>query len=181
MSFVSSLPANLTKYGLLPTWDFAIGRERYAFVIHTRDYANGTDGHTLIRSDVDFIAGLEMSTVLLSQLDRAFVSERSGVRIVETVPIHLFDADSGRGVESGFVSLAQKYLDLQTGKITTTPTSQSVFIGLSGISGCIVIGDVKLCYKKIGDVLDWETLQGLLTAFKQIDDRIRKLIDTINK
>jgi hypothetical protein len=45
--------------------------------------------------------------------------------------------------------------------------------------GCVDIGDVSLCYKKVGDRLDWETLQNILVALKQIDDRVNEWINKI--
>ncbi|MFZ8808662.1 MAG: hypothetical protein ACO2PN_11235 [Pyrobaculum sp.] len=189
MSFTSSLPANLPKYGFWPTWDVAKGYERYVRAIYVPDYAIGTDGEILKLSNIDFATGLETIAVLLPQLDRAFASERLRrltamhdlLRAVETSLIRVLDTDSDTGNEPGFASLAPKYLDLETGKITTTPTPQSVFIGIGGVSGCVVVGRVVLCYKKIGDTLDWETLQDLLITFKHIDDRVRAWLDLVNE
>jgi hypothetical protein len=189
VSFVSSLPANLPKHGVSLTWDFAEGHEQYVRVTYSLDYAVGADEHVRMLPSVDFATSLDTIAVLLSQLDRASASERLHritdvrdlSRSVETFFISLLGADKGGGAEPGFGVLVPKYLDLQTGKVTTEPTSQSVFIGIGIIGGCIVVGDVTLCYKKLGDVLDWETLRDLLIALKQIDDRMRVWLDIINE
>ncbi len=47
--------------------------------------------------------------------------------------------------------------------------------------GCVDVGDVSLCYKKVGDRLDWETLQNILTALKQIDDRVMEWVNKIER
>ena len=145
MSFVSSLPANLPKYGNTPTRDSARGREQYMRITYSSDYTAGVDRHVRILSWIGPVA------------------------------------DSISGTESGFAVLAPKYLDLQTGKTTTEPTPESVLIGIGGVSGCVDVGGAILCYKKLGDVLDWETLQNLLTAFKLIEDRAWTWSDTIKK
>ena len=189
MSFVSSLPANLSKYGVPLTWDYAVGYERYVRITYSPDYAFGAEEYNRTLSEIDFATGLETVIVLLSQLDRAFVSERLHrmiamrdlSRTVETFLIRQFGTDSSRGKELGYVPLAPKYLDLQTGKITTTPTQQSVLIGVGGVGGCVAVGDVTLCYKKLGDMLDWETLRDLLVAFKHVDDRVGAWLDLVNK
>jgi len=189
VSFVSSLPANLPKHGVLPTWDSAVGHERYVRITYSPDYAVGVEEYNRTLSEIDFATGLETVIVLLPQHDRAFVSERLRrmivardlSRTVETFLIRQFGTDSSRGKELGYVPLAPKYLDLQTGKITTTPTQQSVLIGVGGVSGCVAVGDVTLCYKKLDDTLDWETLLNLLTAFKLIDDRVGAWLDLVNK
>jgi hypothetical protein len=190
VSFTSSLPANLPKYGLLPTRDVAKGYEQYVRAVYALDYAIGTDRHDLMVSSTDFAVGLETIAILLHQLDRAFTSERLRkmmtmydlLRMDETFFVRSFDTDNSRGDELGYVPLAPKYFDLETGKITTTPTPQSVFIGIGGISGCVVVvGRVVLCYKKLDDILDWETLQDLLTAFRHIDNKVRAWLDLTNK
>jgi hypothetical protein len=189
MSFVSSLPANLPKYGTLSTWDFAKGREQYVCAIYVHDSAVGADDYVIMLSNIDFATSLETIAVLLHQLDRAStlerlrreVTERDLLETDEMSLIHRLSVDSGKGDELSYALLAPKYFDLQTGKITTTPTPQSVFIGICGISGCVTVGYVVLCYKKLGDTLDWETLRDLLIAFKHIDDRARSLMDIVNR
>ena len=189
MSFVSSLPANLPKHGVPLTWDFAVGYEQYVRITYSPDYAIGLDRHIQILPNIDFVTGLETIAVLLPQLDRAFTSERLRRKIamrdlsstVEIFFMRRLVTDSVRGAEVGFAPLVPKYLDLQTGKTTTEPTQQSVLIGIGGVGGCIVVGDVTLCYKKLGDILDWETLRDLLIAFKHIDDRVRAWLDLVNK
>ncbi len=197
MSFTSSLPANLPKYGVPPTrrdgiltaWDLARGRERHVCTTYGLDHAVGVDRHLQILPNTDHVVGLETFIATLPQLDSATASEklnreisiRDLSRLIETFFLHLSETDSGRGAEPGSVSLSPKYLDLQTGKIVTTPTPQSVYIGIGGISGCVVVAGVTLCYKKLGDILDWETLRDLLTAFKLIDDGVRELLDIIDK
>jgi hypothetical protein len=166
-----------------------VGYEQYVRITYSPDYAVGLDRHIQILLNIDFATGLETIAVLLSQLDRAITSERLRRKIamrdlsrtVETFLIRRSVIDSSRGKELGYASLAPKYLDLQTGKTTTEPTQQSVLIGIGGIGGCIAVGDVVLCYKKLGDTLDWETLLNLLTAFKLIDDRVGAWLDLVNK
>jgi hypothetical protein len=166
-----------------------VGYEQYVRITYSPDYAVGAEEYNRILSEIDFATGLETIAVLLSQLDRAFTSERLRrmiamrdlSRTVETFLIRQFGTDSSRGKELGYVPLAPKYLDLQTGKTTTTPTQQSVLIGVGGVGGCVAVGDVTLCYKKLGDTLDWETLLNLLTAFKLIDDRVGAWLDLVNK
>ncbi len=185
MSFVSSLPANLPKYGVPLTRDFARGREQYLRIAYSVDYAFGADRHIQKLPSADFATGLETVAVLLSQLDGAVASERFSMKLlvhdlskavetpfrhlVETPFRHLVETDDGSGEEFSFGVLAPKYFDLQTGKVTTEPTPSSVPIGIGGIAGCVVVANVKLCYKRFGDRLDWETLRNLLTAFQRID------------
>lgn len=148
-------------------------------------------------SQSDVATALETFVRLLSQSDRALLSEGMYRKIVthdSSRADEVFsarqlgadgnkrsDTDHGRGEETSVAKLAPKYFDLQTWKITTTPTSLSVYIGIGGVSGCVVVAGVKLCYKKLGDVLDWETLQNLLEAFKRIDDKVKTWIDIINE
>ena len=180
MSFVSSLPANLPKYGALPTWDFARGRERYLRIAYSSDYAIGAERHVQKLSSVDLATGLETVAVLLPQLDRAVASERFTMKLlahelskaVETLLIRLFETDYGNSEELSFGVLAPKYYDLQTGETTTEPTPSSIFIGTGGVTGCVVAVNVKLCYKRFGDKLDYETIRNLLLAFNQIDLRV---------
>jgi len=189
MSFVCSFPANLPKYGVPLTWDFAIGHEQYVRVIHNVDHASSAEKLARMLSNIDFATGLETVIVLLSQLDRAFALERLHKmiamrdlsRAVEMFLMRQFGVDSSRGDELSYVPLVPKYFDLQTGKITTTPTPQSVFIGTGGVSGCVAVDRIVLCYKKLGDILEWETLQNLLFAFRHIDGRVRAWLDLVNK
>jgi hypothetical protein len=52
-------------------------------------------------------------------------------------------------------------------------------LGEGGVRGCIAVDDVTLCYKKIGDVLDYETLLNLLKAFRDIDEMIEWLVELV--
>ncbi len=130
-----------------------------SFTSYTQDFDSEHEQHVYVTDNSDYATGVVGRIRLLSLID--------------------FVADSGGGTESALGMLAPKYLDLQTGKITTEPTPESIFIGIGGASGCVVVGDVELCYKKLDDVLDWETLQNLLTAFKLIEDRVKTWSDII--
>jgi hypothetical protein len=54
-------------------------------------------------------------------------------------------------------------------------------LSMSSATNCIVVAGVTLCYKNVGDLLDHETLQNILHALKQIDDRARELIKIIEQ
>ena len=59
--------------------------------------------------------------------------------------------------------------------------SQPVSTSASNVANCVVIDNVMLCYKKIDDILDWETLQNIYVLLKRIDDRVRKWLDIIKQ
>jgi hypothetical protein len=52
---------------------------------------------------------------------------------------------------------------------------------MSSADGCIAVANVTLCYKKVGDLLDYETLQNILIALRQIDDKIREWASVIEQ
>lgn len=52
---------------------------------------------------------------------------------------------------------------------------------MSSAVGCIAVAEVTLCYKRVGDLLDYETLQSILYALKQSDDKVREWANVIEQ
>lgn len=50
---------------------------------------------------------------------------------------------------------------------------------MSSTVDCVTVASVTLCYKKIGDLLDYETLQDILNALKEIDDKVKEWANII--
>jgi hypothetical protein len=187
MSFVSALPANFPKYLLPPTYDFALGVEQskrlllitysavgtdIGFILqHGSDNAGGSDVSLLKPVSIDSVASLEVVVK-----DMRIVDVHNSV---EFITLSRTFTDGSRGVEMGSDFVSAKYFDLLTGKLTTSPTGSSILLGEGGVRGCASADYVTLCYKKIGDVLDYETLLNILKALKEIDETIEILIELV--
>jgi hypothetical protein len=52
---------------------------------------------------------------------------------------------------------------------------------MSDVVNCVAVAGVTLCYKKVGDLLDYETLQNILSALKHIDDKVREWVNIIEQ
>jgi hypothetical protein len=52
---------------------------------------------------------------------------------------------------------------------------------MSSADNCIAVATVTLCYKNVGDLLDYETLRNILIALRQIDERIRAWANIIEQ
>ena len=52
---------------------------------------------------------------------------------------------------------------------------------MSNTVDCITVAEVTLCYKRVGDLLDYETLLFILYALKHSDDKIREWANVIEQ
>ena len=187
MSFVSTFPANFPKYLPPFNYDFAIGVERCNRIMYVTYNAIGTDTSSVLHYSLDSSGGSDVSLIKLYPQDTAKLIEvdNKGMSIIdvfnlsESIVLSRPLVDSSRGAEVGSDLPSDKYLDLLRDKVTTSPTTNSVYLGEGGIGGCVSADYTTLCYKKIGDRLDYETLLNILKALKEIDDTIELLVEFV--
>jgi len=187
VSFVSTLPANILKFLFPPNYDFARGVEQCNRLVYITYSATGIDTSSVLHYSSDSSGGSDVSLVELFPIDSAESLETinrdlSIVDIrnsVESILLIKPSTDGSRGVEMGSDFVSNKYFDLLSGKVTTSPTPSSIFLGEGGVRGCASADDVTLCYKNIGDMLDYETLLNILKALKEIDETIEELIELV--
>jgi hypothetical protein len=187
VSFVSALPANFPKYLLPPTYDFALGVEQSNRLLLVTYDAVGVDIGFILQHGSDHAGGSDVSLLKLVPIDSAKLFEFvvKDMRIVdvhnsvEFVTLSRTFTDGSRGAEMGSDFVSNKYFDLLTGKLATSPTPSSIILGEGGVRGCVASDYVTLCYKKIGDMLDYETLLNILKALKEIDEMIEILVEIV--
>jgi len=204
MSYSSALPATLPRFQTIATskssLDVATGHEYEVLsVVGLVDVATSHDTYTLIRRYTDSGAGRETYMLIRRYMDygggydtyfsklQTIATSRSSLDVA-TGREHatlLIKALADVATPHEVYALIRRYTDSGTGRDTYVSTRRCTDsgVGHSSVtfisSRCVITraiyGGLRICYKKEGDLLDFETLWYILLTLRRVDEFIQDI------